>query len=45
MINENKFFNDNFFIIASDNLKSVEPRLYGYAFLNDKILKIDILLG
>lgn len=38
MINENKFFNDNFFIIASDNLKSVEPRLYGYAFLNDKIL-------
>ncbi len=34
----NTFYKDNFFVIDSNNLGDVQNKLYGYAFLNDRIL-------
>lgn len=36
--NSEQFFDDNFFVIASDNLQNIKPRIYGYVFLENKIL-------
>lgn len=33
-----KFFDDNFFIIAPENINTITTRLYGYAITDDKIL-------
>lgn len=36
--NNRKFIDENFFVIDSDNLNLVEPRLYGYVLLDNTLL-------
>lgn len=36
-IHESEFIKDNFFYISSENIETVTPRLYGFAFCDNTL--------